>query len=144
MIYVPGVLALRRTLGDAVHACAHITGGGIVGNVARILSSDLDAVIQMDSFTTPEIFFEIQRRGAVDAGEAAGLAHIVVSDNGRGVPAAEAHDIFRRFIRAKTSEAIPGAGLGLNIAESIARMHGMALAVSDNAPGARFVLAERR
>jgi signal transduction histidine kinase len=83
-------------------------------------------------------------RVAVEAGEAAGLAHIVVSDNGRGVPAAEAHDIFRRFIRAKTSEAIPGAGLGLNIAESIARMHGMALAVSDNAPGARFVLAERR
>ena len=69
VIYVPGVLALRRTLGDAVHACAHITGGGIVGNVARILPDGLDAVIDMDSFVTPEIFFEIQRRGGVDAQE---------------------------------------------------------------------------
>jgi phosphoribosylformylglycinamidine cyclo-ligase len=69
VLYVPAVLALRRELGDAVHACAHITGGGIVGNVARILSDDLDAVIDMDSFVTPEIFFEIQRCGAVDAAE---------------------------------------------------------------------------
>ena len=63
VIYAPTVLALCRELGNAVHACAHITGGGIVGNVARILTPDLDAMIEMDSFETPEIFFEIQRRG---------------------------------------------------------------------------------
>jgi phosphoribosylformylglycinamidine cyclo-ligase len=69
VIYAPTVLALCRELGKAVHACAHITGGGIVGNVARILSVDLDASIAMDSFETPEIFFEIQRRGRVHADE---------------------------------------------------------------------------
>ena len=37
VIYAPAVLALRAALGDALHACAHITGGGIVGNLPRAL-----------------------------------------------------------------------------------------------------------
>jgi phosphoribosylformylglycinamidine cyclo-ligase len=69
VIYAPTVTALRNELGGAVHACAHITGGGIVGNVARILPPGLDALIDMDSFETPQIFFEIQRRGRVHADE---------------------------------------------------------------------------
>jgi phosphoribosylformylglycinamidine cyclo-ligase len=69
VIYSPTMTALRSDLGDAVHAAAHITGGGIVGNVARILTPDLDALIEMDSFETPQIFFEIQRRGRVHADE---------------------------------------------------------------------------
>jgi phosphoribosylformylglycinamidine cyclo-ligase len=69
VIYSPTMTALRHNLGGAVHAAAHITGGGIVGNVARILTPDLDAVIDMDSFETPPIFFEIQRRGRVHADE---------------------------------------------------------------------------
>jgi phosphoribosylformylglycinamidine cyclo-ligase len=69
VIYAPTITALRHELGDAVHACAHVTGGGIVGNVARILTPRLDALIDMDSFPTPEIFFEIQRRGRVHADE---------------------------------------------------------------------------
>ena len=35
----------------------------------RILPPSLDAVIEMSSFSTPEIFFEIQRRGRVSADE---------------------------------------------------------------------------
>ena len=66
-----------------------------------------------------------------------------VTDNGRGVPAAETHDIFRRYARARNGAATPGAGLGLSIAETIARLHRMDLTVADNAPGARFTLAER-
>ncbi len=69
VIYAPTVMALSAELGSALHACAHITGGGIVGNVARILRPDLDALIEMDCFATPEIFFEIQRRGSVHADE---------------------------------------------------------------------------
>jgi phosphoribosylformylglycinamidine cyclo-ligase len=69
VIYAPTITALRDDLGAAVHACAHITGGGILGNVARILTPDLDALIEMDSFETPQIFFEIQRRGRVHADE---------------------------------------------------------------------------
>jgi phosphoribosylformylglycinamidine cyclo-ligase len=69
VIYAPCVTMLCRELGAGVHAVAHVTGGGIVGNVVRLLPDDLDAVIDMDSFPTPEIFFEIQRRGPVSSEE---------------------------------------------------------------------------
>jgi phosphoribosylformylglycinamidine cyclo-ligase len=69
VIYAPTITSLRRQLGGGVHAAAHITGGGIMGNVVRLLPPDLDAVIAMDSFETPRIFFEIQRRGRVSADE---------------------------------------------------------------------------
>jgi len=69
VIYAPTVLAMVGELAGAVHACAHVTGGGILGNVVRILPPSLDAVIEMSSFSTPEIFFEIQRRGRVSADE---------------------------------------------------------------------------
>ncbi|WP_374544765.1 sensor histidine kinase [Rhodoblastus sp.] len=85
------------------------------------------------------------RGGAVCVAAAArdGLARIEVSDNGRGVAAAESREIFRRFARAANGVDLPGAGLGLSITETIARVHGMDLTVADNAPGARFTLAER-
>lgn len=69
VIYAPCVIALRRELGASLHAVAHVTGGGIVGNVVRLLPDGLDAVIDMESFETPEIFFEIQRRGPVASEE---------------------------------------------------------------------------
>ncbi|HEY5103486.1 MAG TPA: phosphoribosylformylglycinamidine cyclo-ligase, partial [Acidimicrobiales bacterium] len=69
VIYAPCVLALQHELGASVHAVAHVTGGGIIGNVGRLLPDTLDAVIDMESFSTPEIFFEIQRRGPVSAEE---------------------------------------------------------------------------
>jgi phosphoribosylformylglycinamidine cyclo-ligase len=69
VIYAPTITAMRAELGSSVHAAAHITGGGILGNVVRILPEGLNANIAMDSFETPEIFFEIQRRGQVSADE---------------------------------------------------------------------------
>jgi phosphoribosylformylglycinamidine cyclo-ligase len=69
VIYSPTIQTLRENLGEALHGVAHITGGGIVGNAARMLPRTLNAVIDLDSFETPEIFFEIQRRGRVSAEE---------------------------------------------------------------------------
>ena len=88
VIYAPTMVSLVRDFGDALHAAAHITGGGIVGNVVRILPEALDAVIDMTSFTTPEIFFEIQRRGQVSADEMVrvfncGLGMVVAVDAAR-------------------------------------------------------------
>ncbi len=40
-----------------------------MGNIVRLLPDDMVAVIAMDSFPTPEIFFELQRRGPVSADE---------------------------------------------------------------------------
>jgi phosphoribosylformylglycinamidine cyclo-ligase len=65
VIYSPAVIQLRRELAGALRAGAHVTGGGIVGNVPRALPEGARARIDMGSFSTPEIFFEIQRRGHV-------------------------------------------------------------------------------
>lgn len=84
------------------------------------------------------------RGGAVilEARETGGRAVMSVSDNGRGVPMAEKHDIFRRFVRLRSAGDTLGSGLGLSIVEAIARLHGWRLDLEDNAPGARFVLGE--
>lgn len=69
VIYSPAVVAIKKALGSQLHGVAHITGGGIVGNVPRMLPDHLDAVIDTTAYETPEIFFEIQRRGRVSAEE---------------------------------------------------------------------------
>jgi phosphoribosylformylglycinamidine cyclo-ligase len=69
VIYTPAVLALRAALGDGLHACAHITGGGIVGNLPRALPDGLGARLERSAWAEPKVFAEIQRLGAVDQGE---------------------------------------------------------------------------
>jgi signal transduction histidine kinase len=67
------------------------------------------------------------------------LPLVTVSDNGGGVPPQERSKIFDRFYQGADASAT-GHGIGLNIAETIAHMHGFELSVEDNNPGARFVL----
>lgn len=67
VIYTPAILALLEAVD--VHAVAHITGGGLPGNVPRVISGDLDAVFEKASWETPPVFREIQRAGAVDEAE---------------------------------------------------------------------------
>ncbi len=69
VIYTPAVLATRAALGAALHACAHITGGGIVGNLPRALPDELGARLDRSSWEEPRVFAEIQRLGAVDSDE---------------------------------------------------------------------------
>jgi phosphoribosylformylglycinamidine cyclo-ligase len=67
VIYTPAVLSLLAAV--EVHAIAHITGGGLPGNVPRVLGEDLDAVLQRSSWPVPPIFGEIQRAGRVSDAE---------------------------------------------------------------------------
>jgi len=69
VIYTPSVLALRDAIGSSLHACAHITGGGIVGNLPRVLPDGVGAVLERSSWAEPRIFSEIQRLGSVDEAE---------------------------------------------------------------------------
>ena len=69
VIYTPAVLAVRGALGDALHACAHITGGGIVGNLPRALPGDLGAALERSAWEEPRVFGEIQRLGSVASDE---------------------------------------------------------------------------
>lgn len=59
-IYVPEVVALHRA--GLVHAAAHITGGGLLENVPRVLPPGLGARIERGTWTELPIFDEIQRR----------------------------------------------------------------------------------
>jgi len=65
VIYTPAVLAVRAALGEQLHACAHITGGGIVGNLPRALPAGAGAVLERARWEEPPVFAEIQRLGGV-------------------------------------------------------------------------------
>ncbi len=66
-IYVKPLLALMKVL--PVKGMAHITGGGITGNVPRILADDLTAVIHADAWTFPPVFQWLQEQGNVALAE---------------------------------------------------------------------------
>jgi len=67
VIYAPAIKELLRHVD--VHAIAHITGGGIVGNLARVLQPNTDAVVHRRQWETPRIFSEIQHLGNVSDDE---------------------------------------------------------------------------
>ena len=67
VIYAPAMLALRRHAD--VHAFCHVTGGGIPGNLERVLPDDCDAVMQRGRWDEPRIFSVIQNAGDVSDDE---------------------------------------------------------------------------
>jgi phosphoribosylformylglycinamidine cyclo-ligase len=63
VIYAPAMLELARKV--EVHAFAHVTGGGIPGNLVRVLPERCDGVVRRGTWEEPRIFAEIQRAGDV-------------------------------------------------------------------------------
>lgn len=68
-IYVKSVLAALAAHGDAIKGLAHITGGGLLDNVPRILRSGLAARLHRDAWQMPELFTWLQQNGDVDDDE---------------------------------------------------------------------------
>lgn len=64
--YQPELGALPHGI---VKGLAHITGGGLVDNLPRVLPKTCDAVIDRSSWKVPAIFQHIQKGGGVDANE---------------------------------------------------------------------------
>lgn len=60
--------ALRAVL-PRMHAMAHITGGGLPGNLNRVLPAHLDAVVETSSWRVPNVFTQLQRAGKVSQDE---------------------------------------------------------------------------
>jgi len=86
VIYSPAVRALLGAVD--VRAVAHITGGGLPGNLVRVLPAGLDAVVRQDAWERPRIFGEIQRAGNVADDEMAkvfnlGIGMVVAVPAGR-------------------------------------------------------------
>ena len=64
--YLPAFEKLHAMKGKPLHAAAHITGGGLIDNLPRILPKGCDAVIDPRSWKVPAIFGIIGRVGNVD------------------------------------------------------------------------------
>jgi len=62
-------LSVLRPMLDRVHAMAHITGGGIPGNLNRALPPTLDAIVDSSSWPVPNLFQQLQQAGGVDRQE---------------------------------------------------------------------------
>jgi phosphoribosylformylglycinamidine cyclo-ligase len=60
---------LAKIPSGAIKGLAHITGGGLIDNLPRILPQNCDAVIETKSWRVPRIFQILQQNGAVDATE---------------------------------------------------------------------------
>jgi phosphoribosylformylglycinamidine cyclo-ligase len=69
VIYAPALVKLCRSV--EVKGLAHITGGGIPGNLARVLPDNCDAVVLRSKWEVPEIFNQIQAAGNVGPDEMA-------------------------------------------------------------------------
>ena len=110
-IYAKDCLALAAA--TEVHAYAHVTGGGLAGNLARVLPPTVDAVVDRSTWTPPPVFDLVARLGPVAPAEIertlnVGVGMVAVVPDGpaavrlladRGVPAWVA------------GELVPGTGL---------------------------------
>ena len=66
-IYVKSILSLNKS--HPIHAISHITGGGLLENIPRVLPKNLTAKLDSNSWETPEIFNWIKDQGKIDTNE---------------------------------------------------------------------------
>ena len=68
-IYVKSLLSMMRGTDIPVHALSHITGGGLLENIPRVLPDTLAARIDLTSWQRPEVFNWLQAKGNVNETE---------------------------------------------------------------------------
>lgn len=111
-----------------------VTAARVVGDpqaLARVVQNLLDNAVRHAGHCV-----------SITLGTTDELVHLVVADDGSGVPTAERGRIFDRFTRlddARSRDA-GGSGLGLAIVTEILAIHGGHVQVQDNEPGARFTV----
>jgi len=98
--------ALRPVLGE-VHALAHITGGGIPGNLVRVLPAGADAVVDAGSWPWPPLFRVLMRAGQVSRDEMRRVFNL-----GVGMMAVVARDHVETTIQAAERVQVPAWVIG--------------------------------
>jgi signal transduction histidine kinase len=78
---------------------------------------------------------------SLSVSRADGEIEIAVADRGPGIAEPDRMRVLGRFVRLEGARSRSGSGLGLSLAAAVARMHGGAVRLEDNAPGLRVVLA---
>ncbi|BCY20191.1 phosphoribosylformylglycinamidine cyclo-ligase [Bordetella pertussis] len=93
-IYVKQVLAALDRHGPAIKGLAHITGGGLLDNVPRILQPGMAAQLQRDGWEMPKLFQWLQQQGSVADAEmhrvfncGIGMVLVVAADQADAVAA---------------------------------------------------------
>lgn len=78
-------LPILYSLLSHTKALAHLTGGGFIENIPRILPENLDAVIHLNSWTPPPLWMLIQQKGNIAADEMyrvfnMGIGMVIIAD----------------------------------------------------------------
>lgn len=108
------LLAVHRSYAHAVgpvladmHALAHVTGGGIAGNLVRVLPPGVDAVVDAGSWPWPPVFRVLMRAGRVGRDEMRRVFNL-----GVGMIAVVARDDVEAVIRAAERVRVPAWIIG--------------------------------
>ena len=98
--------ALRPVLAD-VHALAHVTGGGIAGNLVRVLPPNVEAVLDAGSWPWPSVFRVLMRSGQIGRDEMRRVFNL-----GVGMIAVSARDAVEMVVRAAERAHVPALIIG--------------------------------
>lgn len=129
--------AVREGLNFAIESAGDTQMSGdreaVLRGVRNVVANALD-------WAPPAGRVSVSIRGESD------MIHVVVDDNGPGVPLAERPRIFDPFVRGRIREGRRiGYGLGLAIARSAVEAHGGTISVTESPlGGARFMMTLRR
>ncbi len=95
---------LQKLAPRSLHGLAHITGGGLVDNLPRVLPKGCDAVIETKSWRVPPVFELIASHGRVDREEmyqvfnmGIGMAAIVPPETAKEIAGRERGQIIGRI-----------------------------------------------
>jgi len=117
VIYAPTVRSVLAAVGTGgLHAVAHVTGGGIAGNLRRVLPAGVAAEVELGRWEVPRIFDEIRRAGPVADEEMAAVCNL-----GVGMVLVVAEAAVDRVL-ATVGDAVPGGAMvvGRTMASSAA------------------------
>ncbi|MES2178766.1 MAG: phosphoribosylformylglycinamidine cyclo-ligase [Gemmatimonadota bacterium] len=107
-------LAALRPVLARIHGMAHITGGGLPGNVSRTLPDTLDAHIQAGSWDIPNLFQQLERGGDVTRPEMyrtfnMGVGMVVIADDA-SAPSIEASAASGHIASFRIGRVVRGTG----------------------------------
>jgi signal transduction histidine kinase len=116
-------------------------------NAGRQVMMDSDALEQIlgNLFSNVEKYALGGKTLEVASRQDGDRTEITVADRGPGIPAGQAEEVFRPFVRLsdKLTDGVAGTGIGLTIARDLARLHGGDVTLEPSAAGARFKVVLR-
>lgn len=117
-IYAPVLNHALSRFGRNIHGIAHITGGGIPGNLNRVLPADLDARVNKGSWHIPDIIDFIVKQGDIATDEAykvfnmgIGMAIIVEQKKSREILDFFCQESYKAFIIGEITDGTGAVNL---------------------------------